>query len=57
MKEAMIAKILLQDGLDFRNKKNLSKYIDKEFKGSTSSLKKVSKLARDLTEIKDKYGK
>jgi hypothetical protein len=55
MKVAMIAKILLQDNLDFRNKKNLAKYLDKEFKGDISSLKKVSKLARDLTEVKDNF--
>lgn len=53
-KQVMIAKIALQDNLDFLVKKNLSKYIDKEFVGDISKLKKSSKFIRTLTEIKEK---
>lgn len=54
MKIETIAKVALQEDIDFINRKNLVKYIDKEFKGDTSKLKKVSKLIRDLTFIKER---
>lgn len=49
----MLSKIALQD-IDFLVKKNLSKYIEKEFSGDTTKLKKSSKIIRSLVEVKDR---
>ena len=50
----MISKIALQEDLDFLIKKNLSKYINKEFKGDITLIKKNSKLVKILTEVREK---
>lgn len=53
-KQVMISKIALQEDLDFLIKKNLSKYINKEFKGDITLIKKNSKLVKILTEVREK---
>lgn len=52
MKTNTLAKLALNADIDFQIKGNLTKYINKKFKGDINHLKSNSRLVKDLLEPK-----